>query len=194
MNTRIRPIILASLAAFSLAGLAACGDDTQKSADDIAAEQAAEQVKNPPEVAEVEEPTLKVVKVEPGPGEGDINKKPQIPKQTGPDPKELIAQDLIVGKGKAAEQGDKVAVQYVGVLRSNGKEFDSSWKRGQPFEVTLGQGAVIQGWDQGLVGIKKGGRRRLIIPSELAYGAQGSPPSIPANAALVFDIDAEKIG
>lgn len=194
MNTRIRPIILASLAAFSLVGVAACGDDTEKSAVDVAAEKAAEQEKNPPKVAEVEEPTLKVTKVEPGPGEGDINKKPKIPKQTGAAPKELVAQDLIVGKGPAAKSGDKVSVQYVGVLFDNGKEFDSSWKRGQPFDVTLGQGAVIPGWDQGLVGIKKGGRRRLIIPSDLAYGAQGSPPTIPANAALVFDIDAEKIG
>ena len=194
MNTRIRPILLASLAAFSIAGVTACGDDTEKSAVDVAAEKAAEQVKNPPEVADIEEPTLKVVKVEPGPGEGDINKKPKIPAQTGEPPKALVAQDLIVGKGKAAKSGDKVAVQYVGVLHENGKEFDSSWKRGEPFEVTLGQGAVIQGWDQGLVGIKEGGRRRLIIPSELAYGEQGSPPTIPANAALVFDIDAEKIG
>ena len=194
MNTRIRPIILASLAAFSLTGLAACGDDTEKSAVDIAAEKAAEQLKNPPKVEETVEPTLKVTKVEPGPGEGDIKKKPKIPKQTGKAPTELIAQDLIVGKGPAAKAGDKVSVQYVGVLFDGGKEFDSSWKRGQPFDVTLGQGAVISGWDQGLVGIKKGGRRRLVIPSDLAYGAQGSPPTIPANAALVFDIDAEKVG
>jgi peptidylprolyl isomerase len=193
MSTRIRPIILASLAALSLAGVTACGEDTQQSAVDKAAEQAAEQATNPPEVTDVEEPTLKVVKVEPGPGEGDINKKPVIPKQTGEPPKELVAQDLIVGKGKGAKEGDKVSVQYVGVLHENGKEFDSSWKRGEPFEVTLGQGAVIQGWDQGLIGIKEGGRRRLIIPADLAYGEQGSPPTIPANAALVFDIDAEKI-
>lgn len=194
MNTRIRPIIIASLASFSLVGVAACGDDAEKSAVDKAAEQAAEQIKNPPKVADLAEPTLKVTKVEPSPGEGDIKKKPKIPKQTGEPPKELVAQDLIVGKGPAAKTGDKVSVQYVGVLFSNGKEFDSSWKRGQPFEVTLGQGAVIQGWDKGLVGIREGGRRRLIIPSDLAYGAQGSPPTIPANAALVFDIDAEKIG
>lgn len=195
MNKRIRPILLASLAAFSMVGVAACGDDTEKSAVDVAAEKAAEQIKNPPTVpAEAAEPTLKVVKVEPGPGEGDIDKKPKIPAQTGKPPTELVAQDLIVGKGPAAKDGDKVAVQYVGVLFDGGKEFDSSWSRKQAFDVTLGQGAVIKGWDQGLVGIKEGGRRRLIIPADLAYGAAGSPPTIPANAALVFDIDAEKIG
>ncbi len=194
MNKRIRPILLASLAAFSMVGVAACGDDTEKSAVDIAAEKAAEQIKNPPTVpVEAAEPTLKVSKVEPGPGEGDINKKPKIPAQTGKPPTELVAQDLIVGKGPAAKDGDKVSVQYVGVLFDGGKEFDTSWGK-QAFDVTLGQGAVIAGWDQGLVGIKEGGRRRLIIPAELAYGAAGSPPTIPANAALVFDIDAEKIG
>ena len=194
MNKRIRPILLASLATFSIFGVVACGDDTEKSAVDIAAEKAAEQIKNPPKVVEVEEPKLKVVKVEPGPGEGDIKKKPKIPAQTGEPPTELIAQDVIVGKGKAAKTGDKVSVQYVGVLFDDGKEFDSSWKRKQAFEVTLGQGSVIKGWDQGLVGIRQGGRRRLIIPADLAYGAQGSPPTIPANAALVFSVDAEKVG
>ena len=130
----------------------------------------------------------------PGPGEGDINKKPKIPAQTGAAPKDLVAQDVIVGKGKQAKDGDKVSVQYVGVLRDGGKEFDSSWKRKQAFDVTLGAGQVIKGWDEGLVGMKEGGRRRLIIPAALAYGAQGSPPAIPANAPLVFDVDLEKVG
>ncbi|CAB4345885.1 unannotated protein [freshwater metagenome] len=82
-----------------------------------------------------------------------------------------------------------MTVQYVGVLFANGKEFDSSWKAGKAFTFDLGSGGVIAGWDQGVEGMKVGGRRRLIIPADLAYGEAGSPPAIPANAALVFDVD-----
>ena len=86
-----------------------------------------------------------------------------------------------------------VEVHYTGTL-ANGSKFDSSHDRHRPFSFKLGAGQVIKGWDQGLVGMRVGGRRRLIIPSELAYGAAGSPPTIPANSALVFDVDLEKIG
>ena len=106
-------------------------------------------------------------------------------------------QDLIVGKGKRAQTGDMVSVQYVGVLFSNGKQFDASWngsKPGQGFQFPLGAGQVIPGWDQGVVGMREGGRRKLIIPADLAYGAQGFPPDIPPDAALIFDIDLEKAG
>ncbi len=194
MNKRIRPILLAAVAAFAVVFAAGCGDDTQKSAVDLAAEQAVKEAKNPPKIVEVKEPELKVETAQPGPGEGDIKSKPKVPAQTGKPPTELLAQDVIAGKGKKAKSGDKVSVQYVGVLFDGGKEFDSSWKRNQPFDVTLGQGQVIKGWDEGIVGMQVGGRRRLLIPAELAYGAQGSPPSIPANAALVFDVDLKKIG
>jgi peptidylprolyl isomerase len=86
-------------------------------------------------------------------------------------------------------------MQYVGVLFKDGKEFDSSWANGKkPFQFGLGGGQVIPGWDQGLAGMKVGGRRKLIIPADLAYGAQGSPPKIGPNQALIFDIDLEKIG
>ena len=195
MTTRFRPITLAATAALIVFSFAACGSDEQESAVDKATKLANEQVTNPPKITDpaADTPTLKVVKVTPGPGEGDINKKPKIPAQTGAAPKDLVAQDVIVGKGKQAKDGDKVSVQYVGVLRDGGKEFDSSWKRKQAFDVTLGAGQVIKGWDQGIVGMREGGRRRLIIPAELAYGAQGSPPTIPANAALVFDVDLEKV-
>ena len=93
-------------------------------------------------------------------------------------------QDLIVGKGKRAKAGDMVTVQYVGVLFSNGKQFDASWQGSRPgpgFDFPLGAGQVIPGWDQGVVGMREGGRRKLIIPAELAYGAQGYPPDIPAG-------------
>jgi peptidylprolyl isomerase len=124
----------------------------------------------------------------------DLKKKPKVPKATGTAPKELQGSDVVTGTGAEAKSGDKVTVQYVGVLFANGKEFDTSWQKGRtPFELTLGQGQVIAGWDQGIPGMKVGGRRVLVIPSDLAYGAQGSPPSIPANAPLVFVVDLKKI-
>lgn len=97
--------------------------------------------------------------------------------------------DIKVGTGPAAQTGSTVSVQYTGWLASNGQKFDSSYDHGgQPFSVTLGQGQVIPGWDQGLVGMKAGGTRRLLIPPALAYGANGQPPTIPANATLLFDV------
>ena len=88
------------------------------------------------------------------------------------------------GNGPAAKAGDQLTVQYVGVNYADGKQFDASWDRGEPFQFQLGAGMVIPGWDQGLVGMKAGGRRELIIPPDLAYGAQGAPPDIPPNATL----------
>ena len=87
-------------------------------------------------------------------------------------------------------------MQYVGVLFENGKQFDASWNGNRPgrsFEFALGGGQVIPGWDQGVVGLKEGGRRKLIIPSDLGYGARGFPPDIPADAALIFDVDLVKV-
>jgi peptidylprolyl isomerase len=124
----------------------------------------------------------------------DLSQKPKVPTPTGEAPKELQGKDVVVGKGAEVKEGDKVAVQYVGVLFDGAKQFDSSWDRGKkPFEFTVGQSQVIQGWDQGIPGMKVGGRRVLVIPSDLAYGAQGSPPKIPANAPLVFVVDLKKI-
>lgn len=120
----------------------------------------------------------------------DTKSKPVVPKQTGAPPKKLVVKDIVVGKGKAAKKGDKLSMQYVGVLYKGGQQFDASWDNGSPFDFTLGQGNVIKGWDQGLVGIKPGGRRELIIPPNLAYGAQGQPPTIPPNSPLVFIVDA----
>jgi FKBP-type peptidyl-prolyl cis-trans isomerase len=137
-------------------------------------------------------------KVKPTAGEADIRKKPQVRKGTGTPPPGMIVQDLIVGKGKKkAKAGQDVSVQYVGVLFQDGTEFDASWKGdrpGKPFRFPLGQGRVIPGWDQGVVGMKVGGRRKLVIPAQLAYGAQGFPPDIPPDATLIFDIDLKKIG
>jgi FKBP-type peptidyl-prolyl cis-trans isomerase len=124
----------------------------------------------------------------------DTKTKPAVPKQKGAPPKKLVVKDIVVGKGRAAKKGDRLTMQYVGVTYADGNEFDSSWDRGQPFKFQLGKDPVIKGWDQGLVGIKPGGRRELIIPSRLGYGARGQQPSIPPNAALVFIVDALSVG
>ncbi len=95
---------------------------------------------------------------------------------------------LIEGEGEGAQAGDMVTVHYVGVL-ADGTEFDASWEGGQPLPVTLGQGQVIAGWDEGLIGAKIGERRHLLIGSDNAYGPDGRPPTIPAAAPLAFDVD-----
>jgi len=123
------------------------------------------------------------------PTTGPLSKEPKVVPPSGPAPTKLEIKDLIVGTGPEAKAGETVTVNYVGVLFNGGKEFDASWKRDEPFSFPLGKGAVIKGWDQGVVGMKVGGRRELVIPSALAYGAKGSPPTIPANAPLVFVID-----
>jgi FKBP-type peptidyl-prolyl cis-trans isomerase len=107
--------------------------------------------------------------------------------------KQLKKEDMRVGSGKEAKTGQQVVVNYRGML-TDGTVFDESYKRGQPFNFVLGQGRVIKGWDVGVAGMKEGGKRRLIIPSDMAYGPQGSPPKIPPNAALVFDVELLKAG
>jgi peptidylprolyl isomerase len=119
---------------------------------------------------------------------------PTIKLPTGPAPTQLQVKDLKTGTGAEAKAGDQVSVQYVGVLYDNGSKFDSSYDHGQPFSFKLGGGQVIAGWDQGVAGMKVGGRRELIIPPGLAYGAQGQPPTIPPNATLVFVIDLVSVG
>jgi peptidylprolyl isomerase len=119
----------------------------------------------------------------------DTSTKPVVDVPSGDPPTELVSEDIVVGDGATAEAGDQVTVQYVGVDYSTGKQFDASWDNGQPFPFQLGGGQVIPGWDQGVEGMKVGGRRELTIPPDLAYGAQGSPPDIGPDATLVFVID-----
>ena len=97
--------------------------------------------------------------------------------------------DLKVGTGKEAKKGSKVKVHYTGWLLEEGTKFDSSLDRGEPFEFTLGAGQVIKGWDEGVAGMKVGGKRQLRIPPELGYGYRGHPPVIPGNAYLIFDVE-----
>lgn len=105
----------------------------------------------------------------------------------------LQIKDTTVGKGEAAKVGDYITVDYTGKLTS-GKVFDSSKKPGrEPFKLILGAGQVIKGWDQGIVGMKVGGKRTLTIPASLGYGAAGAPPDIPGGATLVFDVELHKV-
>jgi FKBP-type peptidyl-prolyl cis-trans isomerase FkpA len=106
-------------------------------------------------------------------------------------PTDLVSEDLVVGTGDTAQSGDTVSVNYTGWL-TDGTQFDSSYDRGQPFTFQLGVGAVIAGWDQGVVGMKVGGKRRLTIPPDLAYGT-GGRGSIPPNATLIFEVELVEI-
>lgn len=108
-------------------------------------------------------------------------------------PEELVIEELIPGSGAEVAAGDQVSCHYVGVSWSTGEEFDASWNRGQPLDFTAGIGQVIQGWDQGLIGMREGGRRRLEIPSQLAYGEAGAGGAIGPNETLIFIVDLVKV-
>jgi len=119
----------------------------------------------------------------------NLNEKPEIDFPGGEAPTELQVTDLVVGDGAEATKGSTVSVHYVGVTHSGGEEFDASWNRGEPLKFPLGVGYVIPGWDQGVQGMKVGGRRQLVIPSHLAYGERGAGGAIGPNEALVFVVD-----
>ena len=166
---RIRNSIACGLAALSLT-LAACSEEETKKAE--------------------KESTAELQPAEPAPETSAASKeKPRIAKPKGEPPKKLVVKDLVKGKGAAAKAGSQLTVNYVGVSHSNGKEFDSSFDSGEPFQFELGASMVIPGWDEGLEGMNVGGRRMLTIPPDKAYGAQGSPPAIGPNETLVFVID-----
>jgi peptidylprolyl isomerase len=123
------------------------------------------------------------------PTSGPLATRPKVTPPSGSAPATLQTKEIIKGTGPEAKAGQPVTVNYVGVLFHGGKEFDASWRRSEPLTFPLGQGQVIKGWDQGVAGMKVGGRRELIIPAELAYGKPGRPPTIPPNAPLVFVVD-----
>jgi peptidylprolyl isomerase len=126
-------------------------------------------------------------------GGASSNKKPKVTVPSGPPPKQLETRDLIEGSGAEAKKGDEVSVDYVGVGYESGEEFDASWTFGEPFTFALGTGSVIKGWDQGVAGMKVGGRRELVIPPNLGYGPPGSPPAIGPNETLIFVVDLRSI-
>lgn len=121
--------------------------------------------------------------------------RPSIDKPTGKPPTKLVITDVKKGTGPEAKAGDSLCVTYVGASYSTGKVFDASYKHGgTAFEVSpLGTASVIAGWNQGLIGVREGGVRKLVIPPDLGYGAQGSPPSIAPNETLIFLVTVEKV-
>jgi peptidylprolyl isomerase len=169
-------LVLTLIAVVCSTGLIACGGDDDSS--DNSAPAKTTPTATEPSPAEIQK------------GLKDTSSKPVMPKPTGSPPRKLVVDDIVKGTGPAAKKGDTVIVNYVGQNFSNGQEFDASWDRGQPFPVQLGAGMVIPGWERGLVGIRKGGRRMLTIPPALGYGPQGQPPAIPPNETLIFVVDA----
>ena len=115
--------------------------------------------------------------------------KPEVDPADGAPPADLVVEDITVGDGPEAQPGQTATVHYVGVAHSTGEEFDASWNRGQPFSFPLGGGRVIAGWDQGVVGMKVGGRRKLVIPPHLGYGNQGAGNVIKPGETLIFVVD-----
>ena len=167
--------LLAALAAAALLGFAGCGDDDDGGSDSGTT------------TADSETETTATDSV-------DTSKKPEITVPEGEAPPGLQIKDLKEGDGATAKAGDTVTVDYVGVAYSTGEEFDASWNSGQPFTFQVGSGGVIAGWDQGIPGMKIGGRRELIIPPDLAYGEGGSPPAIGPNETLIFVVDLRGVG
>ncbi len=192
-----RRLSLALLAAVTL-GAAGCGDNLKDSGipDGSQTGAAAPAASTPPKPEVDAAQTFAAGQaVEPVGNAQDLEKKPQIPKPTGKPGKALVVKDLVAGKGPAAKSGDALTVRYVGVSYSTGKEFDSSWKtKENMFPFTLGQGMVIMGWDKGLIGLKVGGRRELVIPPALGYAEAGSGKLIKPGETLVFVVDLKKIG
>lgn len=123
----------------------------------------------------------------------DTTAKPVISVPAGDPPTELIIEDLLVGDGAEATAGDPISVDYVGVSWSTQEEFDASWDRGSEFGFSLGVGQVIPGWDEGVQGMKVGGRRQITIPPEMAYGANGAGGAIGPNETLIFVVDLRAI-
>ncbi len=118
-----------------------------------------------------------------------MSDKPLVDPHLGPAPEDLLVEDLIVGEGQEATSGSTAVVHYVGVSASSGQQFDASWDRGDTFSFPLGAGMVIAGWDRGVVGMRVGGRRRLVIPAHLGYGDRGAGGVIKPGETLIFVVD-----
>ena len=172
-----------TLLSLALAGvLTACGGGDADSGEDTATE------------ATPSAPTCPITAEEVPAPEGattDLETKPVVTPGTAPAPKQLQYSDIVVGEGEEARTGDSVTVKYLGAIYETGKEFDSSWSRGpdETFPFGICREGVVPGFAVGPTGMKVGGRRQIVLPPEYGYGAQGSPPTIPANATLVFVVD-----
>jgi peptidylprolyl isomerase len=180
MRTKLLTLTLALVLS---AGIAACGEDDEPAAGGSAESTA---TPTPTETAS----TTGVEAIVQGIGK-DTKSKPEIPAPQGDPPPELVIRDIVKGKGPKAKAGDEMSMQYVGISWSTGQQFDASWDRGaQPFTFQLGAGMVIPGWDEGIAGLRKGGRRLLIIPPDMGYGPNGTPDgAIAPNETLIFVVD-----
>ena len=177
---RILLVLLLLLAL--IGGVAACGGG-----DDASGETAATPIPVP------QDPEADIRRIVEGLSE-DTSTKPEIAAPQGSPPAELEKRDVVRGNGPKAKKRDNLTMQYVGVSWSTGRQFDASWDRGkEPFRFELGAGSVIPGWDEGLVGMREGGRRLLVIPAAKGYGAQGQPPDIGPNETLIFVVDLLRI-
>ncbi len=187
MNLRKSTTAVLAVAALGFAG---CGDDDEDESAATTEAPAATQEAAPPAAEAPEQPT-EDFDVEPIASEisEDLDSKPQVPMPEGAPPADLVSEDIVEGEGEPLRAGDTANVMYVGVSFATGQEFDSSWEGGQPVPFPIGQMAVIPGFDEGLVGMRPGGRRLLVIPPELGYGAQGAPPAIGPNETLIFVVD-----
>lgn len=194
---RFRPTaLLAAALLVPVGAIAGCSDDSDEPAS-VASAPASTPAASTPAAAPPTTPDAAKTFTgeEIGPISKDLATEPKVPRPTGDTPANLVAKDIVVGKGPEAKLGDQITVRYVGVSFSNGKTFDASWRRSpNAFPFQLGASMVIPGWDQGIPGMRVGGRRELVIPPALGYGAQGSPPSILPNETLVFVVDLKKIG
>jgi peptidylprolyl isomerase len=182
--SRVRTLTLAALAAAAL-GLAGCGSSSSSPTTTAASPSAASSTpttSGPPATIPSADRSAA----------GTAGSAPTVTVPSGPPPTTLETADLIPGSGPAAKAGDSVTVQYVLATYSSGKTIQSSWTS-QPFTFTLGEGQVIPGWDQGVAGMQAGGRRELIIPPSLGYGAHSPGAGIAANDTLVFVVDLLKI-
>ena len=189
MNLRATTTALLAATALIAAG---CGDDDETAATPAAEAPAATEPAPADTGAAAPAGDFDIAVLAAEIGE-DLGSKPEIPKPEGAPPAELVTEDVVEGEGEALQAGDTANVQYVGVSFATGEEFDSSYEGGQPVPFPIGQGAVIPGFDEGLQGMRPGGRRLLVIPPDLAYGAQGSPPAIGPNETLVFVVDLVEI-
>jgi peptidylprolyl isomerase len=185
MRSRLLPV--ASLLAAGT--LAACGSTNYADTDHIIPAPSAAQTLKPPKTKPVTTPsTAATTPTVTTPKSGPLSVEPTITLPSTPAPKTLVTKNLIVGTGTEAKTGDELTVNYVGALYKTGKVFDASWNRHETFQFQLG-GDVIGGWNQGIVGMRVGGRRELIIPSSLGYGTAGSGSAIPPNSPLIFIVD-----
>lgn len=125
---------------------------------------------------------------------GTFGTEPTVTVPSGTPPTQLLTKDLIVGTGATAQSGQRVTVQYIGYSWTTKQKFDASWDRHQALPFPLGAGQVIPGWDQGVAGMKVGGRRELVIPPSLAYGSQSPTAAIPPNDTLIFVVDMVSVG